>query len=240
MPNWVKNKITFEGTSDKIEEMLKSIQSVDKNGDINYIDFEKIAPMPESLNIESGSSTDTGVALIKYLNGDDSELKKMLSYQWVVNAGIKTAEELFEDFKKRGDYEKIIEHGKKAIFNLENYGHTSWYSWAIENWGTKWNSTESYYDEYDEVLGFETAWSTPEPVIAELSCLYPEITFIVEYADEDIGSNCGRYTLKDGDGEYVEYDGVGACEVWGYDPAEYYPEIYRDQQIDKILGDEEE
>jgi len=89
-------------------------------------------------------------------------------------------------------------------------------------------------------LEFETAWSTPEPVIIELSDMYPDITFIVEYADEDIGSNCGRYTLKGGQGEYVKYDGIGACEVWGHDPAEYYPDIYRDQQIDKILGDEEE
>ena len=236
MPNWVRNKVSFEGLSDKIEAMLDSIKSVNGNGDINFIDFDKIIPMPESLKIESGTSTDTGIALVKYLSGDYSELKKMLSYQWVTNAGIKTVEELFEDFKKSENYEKTIEQGKKAIFNLENYGHNDWYSWSVDKWGTKWNASETSSD--GEVLEFETAWSSPEPVIVKLSDMNPDITFIVEYADEDIGSNCGRYTLKEGVGEYVEYDGIQACEVWGYDPAEYYPEIYRDQQIDKILGEE--
>jgi hypothetical protein len=237
MPNWVRNKVSFEGPSDKIESMLDSIKSVNKNGDLNFIDFDKIIPMPESLKIESGTSTDTGIALVKYLNGDCSELKKMLSYQWVTNAGIKTVEELFEDFKKRDNYNSTIEQGKKAIFNFENYGHNHWYSWSVDNWGTKWNAGDTSYN--GGVLEFETAWSTPEPVMIELSDMNPDITFTVEYADEDIGSNCGKYTLKGGDGEYVEYDGIQACEVWGYDPAEYYPEIYRDQQIDKILGDKE-
>jgi hypothetical protein len=237
MPNWVRNKVSFEGPSDKIESMLDSIKSVNKNGDLNFIDFDKIIPMPESLKIESGTSTDTGIALVKYLNGDCSELKKMLSYQWVTNAGIKTVEELFEDFKKRDNYNSTIEQGKKAIFNFENYGHNDWYSWSVDNWGTKWNAGDTSYN--GGVLEFETAWSTPEPVMIELSDMNPDITFTVEYADEDIGSNCGKYTLKGGDGEYVEYDGIQACEVWGYDPAEYCPEIYRDQQIDKILGDEE-
>jgi len=236
MPNWVRNKVSFEGTSDKIKSMLDSIKSVNKNGDVNFIDFDKIIPMPESLKIESGTSTDTGMALVKYLNGDYSELKKMLSYQWVTNDGIKTVEELFEDFKKRENFEKTIEQGKKAIFNLENYGHNDWYSWSVDKWSTKWNASETSYD--GGVLEFETAWSTPESVMVKLSDTHPDITFIVEYADEDIGSNCGKYTLKGGDSEYVEYDGIQACEVWGYDPAEYYPEIYRDQQIDKILGAE--
>ena len=78
MPNWIKNKISFEGPEDQIKSMLDSIKSVSVNGDVNFIDFEKIIPIPESLKIESGTSTDTGMALIKYLNGDYSELKKML------------------------------------------------------------------------------------------------------------------------------------------------------------------
>ena len=81
MPNWVRNKVSFEGLSDKIEAMLDSIKSVNGNGDVNYIDFEKIIPMPESLKIDSGSLSDNGIALVKYLNGDDTDFKNMLSYQ---------------------------------------------------------------------------------------------------------------------------------------------------------------
>jgi hypothetical protein len=240
MPNWVKNSISFEGSDEKIKEMLNSIQSVDKNGEISYIDFEKIIPMPESLKIDSGSSTDNGIALVKYLVGDDSLLKEMLSYSWVKNANITTTKQLFENFQSNENFNSLIDAGKKAIYNLENFGYTGWYSWSCDNWGTKWNASSSYLHD-NNILEFETAWSNPYPVLLELSSKFPDIKFTVEYADEDIGSNCGRYVLQGGNQiEFTEYDGIKACEIWGYDPAEFYPDIFRDQQIDKILGDKEE
>lgn len=39
--------------------------------------------------------------------------------------------------------------------------------WASENWGTKWNSYEGQVQ--DEGISFNTAWSPPTPVIAELA-----------------------------------------------------------------------
>lgn len=40
---------------------------------------------------------------------------------------------------------------------------------------------------------FDTAWSTPEPVISALSRRFPSLVIKVRFADEDIGSNCGEY-----------------------------------------------
>ena len=39
----------------------------------------------------------------------------------------------------------------------------SWYSWRIENWGTKWDAGEAYADlEGDTLsLNFDTAWGPP-------------------------------------------------------------------------------
>lgn len=50
MPNWVQNNIKFSGDTAEIKKMLEAI----KNDEINFgsIDFNKIIPMPESLNIE--------------------------------------------------------------------------------------------------------------------------------------------------------------------------------------------
>ena len=59
MPNHVENHIEFSGDTRQIKAMLESIKN-DEYG-IGTIDFNKIIPMPESLNIEAGSRTDRGL-----------------------------------------------------------------------------------------------------------------------------------------------------------------------------------
>lgn len=102
----------------------------------------------------------------------------------------------------------------------------NWYHWCIENWGTKWNArlnTSLNFNDDDTVILFVTAWSTPEPIIYALSKRYPDIDIVCEFADEDIGYNCGRYGFKNGN-DIVEvfYEGNGkredikfANELWG-------------------------
>lgn len=242
MPNYVKHKVTFAGNKKYITEMLESIRT-DTDGSIRHIDFNKIIPMPESLNITSGSETDIGVVILRYIEYNDSELlNERLSYSWTTQKDIKTLDDLVSYYRNNKNYEKVISLGRLAIDNIDKYGHQDWYGWACENWGTKWNSGSTSMREtflnIHEVLEFETAWSTPMPVMLKLSENFPGITFKVQYADEDIGSNCGEYILLNGkEISYLSYDGIKACEVWGYDPADYFPEILRDRQIDKILND---
>ena len=45
---------------------------------------------------------------------------------------------------------------------------------------------------------FETAWSTPFPVMEKLQQKYDIESLECSYADEDIGSNCGIYGWYDG------------------------------------------
>ncbi len=61
MPNHIKNIITLKGDEQKIREMLEEIQ-YDELG-LGTVDFNKIIPMPESLNVESGSRTDKGIEM---------------------------------------------------------------------------------------------------------------------------------------------------------------------------------
>jgi hypothetical protein len=46
MPNWVKNNIAFSGKQEQINELLESIKTIDDDGSIDFIDFQKILPMP--------------------------------------------------------------------------------------------------------------------------------------------------------------------------------------------------
>jgi hypothetical protein len=104
---------------------------------------------------------------------------------------------------------------------MNTYGCKDWYSWAIQNWGTKWNA----YDQIEVGFGtiqFDTAWSTPFPVVQKLARMFPELDFEVKFADEDLGNNCGAYQFKDGElvGEY-QPEGTEAvkfaCEVKDYE-----------------------
>ena len=135
MPNHITNIVKYEGDADRIKEMLEQIK-VDEFG-IGTIDFNKLIPMPESLNIESGSRTDRGLKAYKefleiYTFGRKVENLDLLN----VSA---ESEEKFLEIRKdveRGDWEL----GKKAFQNAYQYGYSTWYEWSINNWGTKWNS----------------------------------------------------------------------------------------------------
>lgn len=74
--------------------------------------------------------------------------------------------------------------------------------WHIINWGTKWDAYEVskiHKNHKNSIrLSFQTAWSTPQRALVELSRLNPNVELFCEYADEDFGYNLGEYTLKDG------------------------------------------
>ena len=59
MPNYVSNVLTLHGDPAQIRAMLEAIQYDDLG--IGSVDFNKIIPMSESLDIEAGSQTDTGL-----------------------------------------------------------------------------------------------------------------------------------------------------------------------------------
>lgn len=49
---------------------------------------------------------------------------------------------------------------------VEKYGASDWYSWALDNWGTKWDIADAYVnvdksDSNNAWASFETAWSPP-------------------------------------------------------------------------------
>ena len=61
MPNHVRNIIVIETDKEKITEILDAIKNDEKG--IGSIDFNKLIPMPETLNIECGSSTRKGLEM---------------------------------------------------------------------------------------------------------------------------------------------------------------------------------
>lgn len=124
----------------------------------------------------------------------------------------------FDDGNRLFDFNKIVPQPPEVLESLANNegAFPLWYSWRVSRmgWGTKWNA----YDviDADTHFAFNTAWSTPDPVIQALSQQFPTYTFYVEYADEDIGGdNHGTYTYINGElvGE-TEEDRMFALAIW--------------------------
>ena len=196
MPNHVTNILTFKGSVKDVEDLRNAIKGTDSDNVDQLIDFSKIIPMPPELMIQSSSSVDYGLAVILFREkGDDSKLKPILAYPWVKAENITKPEQLANYLveKNRAD---LVE-GKQALENLNKYGFKDWYSWSVANWGTKWNAYS--ISEADDCIMFDTAWSTPFPVIEELSSMFPNVQITLEFADEDFGHNCGQIVFLDGD-----------------------------------------
>ena len=211
MPNYVINRVKINGNVETISKVKKQIVNTkNKNGDVVPFSFQNIIPRPVSLNIPSYTGVEIG---IDYINGDEAKKK-----------------EIEERFTTCENGENILKEyirlAEIALDNIKKYGHKNWYDWNLANWDTKWDAYEPYVNAMtDEIfLSFMTAWSTPEPIFKKLAEQYPGLMIDIDYADEDLGHNCGNYSYVDGKWGYVIGDYEFACQMWDVDPEEYMEE----------------
>lgn len=244
MPNWVKNIVHVSGPEEDIAKALDLMRDKNAEGDI---DFNNVFPLPKRLKIVSGGYDRYYVAL--YLRTlDMSEILRLEKELHEHKLGFYgTYSRKYADSFAMGkdcvpipedkltwmkdhidkDYENIPhasmeDVGKAYIDNILEYGADTWYEWCIDNWGTKWNACEAKIG--DDYLEFETAWDAPFPITEELSRRFPELTFSHEWADENLGYNCGKVEFKGGE-SIAEYEFESddeshefACMMWGYGP----------------------
>jgi hypothetical protein len=175
MPNHITNRLTIIGA---IEDVLKVREAIKGTKEDQFIDFNKIAPIPKELEgtvspmrIISQEEYDKQEERIS--KGEISENEK----NWGLSKGL--TQELADEY-------------------IQKFGYCEWYGWQSANWGTKWNAYDQYSND-ENVIEFNTAWSTPYSLLVNLSKMFPQVTFEVEYADEDFGYNVGRYVLLNGE-----------------------------------------
>lgn len=212
MPNHIKTIVSFD--ADMVESIDKMLESMKSDDQKSVFDFNKIIPMPEELR--HNTSPSRIVSEDEYPAIHEKEMKDLLDEDKYVSLSI--TQGMSDELKR-------------------DFGADNWYEWSVQNWGTKWNAYRA--EMFGTSLEFETAWSHPFPVMEQLSLKFPEITFYVRYADEDMGSNCGSYELQNGDryseDEYDNDDeGIRfACEVWGMDYSEDYDEFGKRRDEDE-------
>jgi hypothetical protein len=237
MPNHITNVVTFEDNISK--EQLREILETIKNDEIGIgsIDFNKLIPMPKELEIECGSQSSLGLKVFRDLR----TMGYMGTAEDFLNNLDKAQNRGLAEILTKVHGEQVIENadilylGEQAYNNLEKYGHTDWYNWSIEKWGTKWNSYgyDGFppYQEGELSICFLTAWSRVDPIIIALSERFPDVGIGYMWADEDIGSNVGFAEYKGGEcmEEYFPEQGSEeaiemACKIKGIDSEEFFCE----------------
>lgn len=154
MPNNVENTLTVTGDNADLKK-LKSLMQ----GKESKFDFNKILPSPDVFrNVVSGFTRigGRGHKLWRSLKGKDGKEKN-----------IAIPARTLKEWKKK-------------------YGADNWYEWQVANWGTKWNAYNVSFCGGDGILEyfFDTAWSSPEPVVMALSKKFPSLDFKVDVGGE--------------------------------------------------------
>jgi len=231
MPNHVETLLTVTGTEENIKKFVETCMIEKAKEDWNggglqldpetgnpiiftELDFNKIIPMPESMHITSGTSTDNAVALIKAENGDLSDILSSRSFLGSdCPDGTDEVEFIIGKLKKRVSDEDL-KQGQMALDNIEKHGYKDWYSWSVANWGTKWGAydcvvVENGGDDKTFFLEYNTAWSPASPIISKLGEMFPELMFTNNYLDE--GRNFfGTHTVCGEEG--IDEDAAYECE----------------------------
>lgn len=191
MPNHVANVIRMDHIQ---EEPLYSL-----DGSHVYFDFNKLVPMPESLNIESSNKQDVAIELcLRRLNTGGFTSTVISTLGLKCNCYNTMSDEEFQ--KKRSVFnitdDELAEFGLQVICNKVRYGSTDWYDWSCDNWGTKWNSYNNLIDEETpDRIKFNTAWGAPHMILEKLAQMYPHAVIQHWWAEEFMGSGNSGYML---------------------------------------------
>lgn len=115
-----------------------------------------------------------------------------------------------QEFVDAYNKDSVCEHFIPQPSDLDHenaFGEHGWYTWNVENWGTKWDFGKETYDrpakiENNEVvISFNTAWTPPVPFYNHLVSLGYKVR--ASYFEPGCAF-CGIY--YDGHNNYIEYD----------------------------------
>lgn len=209
MPNHCENHTMVFGPSSDVAEVIKAMTI---NAETS---LSNLVPMPDELRNTDANFVKSPVPPENWANlvseGEWSQAEyESACARWVA------------------DYER-----NKA--NKEQYGHSSWYDWALETWGTKWGDYDHTEDlpaiaEVEEVgpgvLSFETnyntAWSPfSDHFWQQVTNRFPNVRFETRYYEFGMGFAGVTVAYKgvvidNGTGELPDYDWEAEEDMTGF------------------------
>tara|TARA_Y100001960_G_scaffold334108_1_gene445041 strand:+ start:7408 stop:8304 length:897 start_codon:yes stop_codon:yes gene_type:complete len=208
MPNYVTTEIIAS------KKVLDSM--INKE---NYVDFSNIIPFPEDMDYDFNSvpsASESYASIFFKVEHEENEWRRgfrireeekikkeldpyLLKYIKKVQDFTEEEFEVFFTYLSENPIASLA-HGEIEFLHMlknkykTNYLHTM--DFQRDCWGTKWNAMS--IETKEDSIKFQTAWSTPTPVLFALSERFPEEIIKIKYADEDLGFNCGSFTIKNG------------------------------------------
>lgn len=198
--NTVINHITF-GTDDAslaaFHFMLHQVRA--EGQPLGSIDFNKLIPMPEELNMKSGFLTHQGLKL--YM--DFQKESAVIARATLFTPEDKCTPIVMEHLAKWDAIEKKDPEtwalGQQAFQNLKKYGCPTWVEWATLNWGTKDNAYScAALDQNSDTMTFQTSRVAVPKLAVTLSEKFPEQEITYSWADADTKQHLGRMVFKNG------------------------------------------
>lgn len=201
MPNYCENELKVRGTEEEALAFAKKAR-----GEKGPFSFSSLYPVPKSLfDVTAGSRenfyeimyTEIPKVLLKHMRDDGIEMpsrEDALAYQaklWNV------------------DPKEALEIANKLKHNMDCYGHLTWYTWCIENWGTKWDvehMSQLLCSKDITLRGkkiwslfyvFRSAWSPPKDAILHISKDFSKLEFTLSFWEGGSGFK-GMFKCKDG------------------------------------------
>jgi len=190
MPNWCHNTLTVSGEEAELQIFIEKVKT-----DEQPLTFEAIVPQPsdEELQALENHKPCTMCGAVGTLPETEAEAMARDGARWYD----------WMDPAVRDDRTCNVCRGS----GKERIGMPGWYEWRCEHWGTKWDAS---FADSNPVLGmgtegmdvalsketqvatvtptvavfkFDTAWAPPEPVVEAASEQYPELEFVLRFAE---------------------------------------------------------
>lgn len=201
MSDDIVNQITF-GTDDAslaaFHFMLHQVRA--EGQPLGSIDFNKLIPMPQELDMRAGFQTNQGLKL--YM--DFQKENAVIAMATLFTPEAECSPIIMEHLAKWDAVEKKDPEtwalGKKAAQNIKKYGCPTWVEWCGLNWGSKDNAYRCVpLDRNSDTMTFQTSQSAVPKLAAALSRKFPEQEATYSWADEGTGQHLGRMVFKAGE-----------------------------------------
>lgn len=199
--------------SDKVLAHIKEEYLDDKGN----LDFSKIFPAPEELDVEAGTRATVGLEVyltkvcpqVKFFGSKEDKISKsdykILEYAVDDATGLPIRalgrRELKKDQKNYGrNFEQVVELGKKQADNIMKFGADSYITWDSQHANYHWRPRETEF--HDGYLLFKTRESVPFRIIEEWNKKFDNERFTYFYSSKETGVDTGCFTIIDGKNSY--------------------------------------
>lgn len=182
MPNWSYNHTIFVGPKTALDDIARTITPE------REFDFNQILPTPPVL--------ETFSAPAKVVSDDEFASKYNL-------AQAPTTIEALCEFAEAQNSPYGLNEVPATVHRtiVETYGSDDWYTWRVNNWGTKWTGDNAEAQRFSDnllIVTHNTAWSPPSALFMHLRNTYDTLHIIngvdVEGFSDGIEASDGTLT----------------------------------------------